>query len=92
MNDTTVRCQNASVTEPKREKGDREAVDEVSRKKQLLIRQPMAATFSRRRRLFILPLRRYAVYVVPVVALLGRLALAVIVPSGVLKVRIVVAN
>ena len=30
MNDTTVRCQNASVTEPKREKGDREAVDEVS--------------------------------------------------------------
>ena len=54
MNDTTVRCQNASVTEPKREKGDREAVDEVSRKKQILIRQPKAATFSRRRRLFIL--------------------------------------
>ena len=52
MNDTTVRCQNASVTEPKREKGDREAVDEVSRKKQLLIRQPTAATFSHRRRLF----------------------------------------
>ena len=57
MNDTTVRCQNASVTEPKREKGDREAVDEVSRKNQLLIRQPAAATFSRRRRLFLRPFR-----------------------------------